>query len=152
MRHLPLCVLLLVYALSPLPRATPGEQEEHDEHETELAGRMERIEDALKELRKHLKEESGYPAALAALAEIQGQALACKLLVPAAAAQVPEGERAAFVTSFRRTMVDFLLRQLELEAALLDGDAAAVKAAFERLRDMEDSAHERFAPEEADEH
>jgi hypothetical protein len=45
-------------------------------------------------------------------------------------------------------MVDFLARQLELEAALLDGDAARVQAAFQRFREMEDSAHERFAPED----
>ena len=48
------------------------------------------------------------------------------------------------------TSVDFLTRQLELEAALLDGNSEAVKQAFERLRGMEDPAHERFAPEEAE--
>ena len=47
-------------------------------------------------------------------------------------------------------MVDFLMRQLELEAALLDGNPEAIKAAFESLRAMEDTGHERFAPEEGD--
>jgi hypothetical protein len=140
----PSAALLLILALSaPLPR-----QEEHSE--TELAGHMEKIEDALKQLRKHLKEESGRPAALEALAEIQRETLACKELVPTSAAEVPEAERGAFVTAYRRTMVDFLLRQLELEAALLDGNVEAVKAAFERLKAMEDTGHERFAPEEGD--
>ena len=139
-------LLILAFSASPwLPR-----QEGHSGPETELAGHMEKIEDALKQLRKHLKEESARPAALEALAEIQRETLTCKALVPASAAEVPEGERGAFVTAYRRTMVDFLLRQLELEAALLDGDAQTIKSAFERLKAMEDSGHERFAPEDGD--
>jgi len=111
---------------------------------------MEKVEDALKQLRRQLKDENGRSAALDTLLEIQRQSLACKVLVPAQAAKVPEAERAAFVTAYRRTMVDFELRQLELEAALLDQDADGIKSAFERLRSMEDSSHERFAPEEGD--
>jgi hypothetical protein len=124
------------------------DQEGHDEPETELAGHMERIEDTVKVLRKNLKDDAGRPAALAALAEIEALSLQCKQLTPAMAAKLPEAERAAFVTAYRRSMVDFLTCQLELEAALLDGDAGRTKAAFDRFREMEDSAHERFAPED----
>jgi len=147
----PLLAVLLIPAFSaPRPCPLQEQREKHEKLETELAGRMEKIEHALKRLRKDLKDTNGYPAALAALAEIQEQSLVCKLLVPASAAERSESERGAFVTSYRRTMVDFLTRQLELEAALLDQDAEAVKSAFERLRAMEDSSHERFAPEEGD--
>ena len=45
-------------------------------------------------------------------------------------------------------MVDLLAAQLDLEAALLDGDAEATKAAFARVREMEDLGHERFSDEE----
>ncbi len=145
MRLLPPAALLLLL-LAPATRLRP--QEDHDELDTELAGHMEKIEDTAKLLRKHLKDEGARPAALEALAEIQRQTLICKALVPAAAAQLPEGEKSAFVTAYRRTMVDFLTRQLELEAALLDGNAEAARSAFERFREMEDSAHERFAPED----
>jgi hypothetical protein len=143
----PLLAVLLIPAFS---WSRLGALQEQEEHETELASRMEKIEDALKQLRKDLKDPGATPAALAGLAGIQAETLACKLLVPASAAEQAEGERAAFVTAYRRTMVDFLLRQLELEAALLDQDAEGTKSAFERLRAMEDSAHERFAPEEGD--
>jgi hypothetical protein len=144
---LPPTSALLLLLVWPAPRLRP--QEPHpSEHETELAGHMEQIEDTAKLLRKHLKDESARPAALAALAEIERLTLTCKALVPAAAAKLPENEHGAFVTAYRRTMVDFLTRQLELEAALLDGDTEATKDAFERFREMEDSAHERFAPED----
>ena len=147
MRLLTLPALLLVVASST---RTPVQEKRHSKPETELSGHMEKIEDTLKQLRKLLKDENSRPAALEALLEIQRQTLACKVLVPAQAAKVPEAERPAFVTAYRRTMVDFQMRQLELEAALLDQDAEAIKTSFERLRTMEDSSHERFAPEEGD--
>jgi len=145
----PILLACTTLAVLLLPFASARPQDDHDEHlETQLAQQMETIEDTLKGLRKHLKEPATWPQALEALAEIERLSLACKALAPAAAEKLPEAERAAFVTAYRRTMVDFLMRQLELEAALLDGDAEAAKAAFDRLRAMEDSAHERFAPED----
>ena len=130
-----------------LPFAPRGPQEpEHQE--TELAKNMEAIEDTVKLLRKHMKDDATRAQALEALSEIQRLSLACKTLVPSEAAKLPEAERLAMATAYRRTMVDFLMRQLELEAALLDGDAAAAKTAFDRFREMEDSSHERFAPED----
>ncbi len=138
--------LLLVPLTVPfVPHAL---QEREGEHETELAQQMEKLEDQLKPLRKHLRPDGSRADALTALVEIQRLSLACKTLVPEIAAKLPEAERAVLVTAYRRTMVDFLLRQLELEGALLDGDEAAIQAAFDRFREMEDSAHERFAPEE----
>lgn len=147
MKCLLTCATLLLVLAVPAARPASQEAQPHEE-ETELAARMERIEDALKLLRKSMKDEGARAAALTTLAEIQRLTLECKTLEPALAAKLPGDERAALVTAYRRTMVDFLLRQLELEAALLDGDAQAAQAAFERFRDMEDSAHERFAPEE----
>ena len=150
----PIALALLVPLALPLALAAPRssqekqEKKEEKEPESELAQLMEKLEDQLKPLRKNLREDGSPAVARAALVEIERLTLACKELEPSAAAKLPEAERAAFVTAFRRTMVDFLTRQLELEAALLDGDAAAAQAAFDRFREMEDSSHERFAPEE----
>ena len=138
--------LLPLALLSALALCASFQDEKHVE--TELGSHMEKIEDTVKLLRKHLKEPATYPAALDALAEIEHHSLQAKKLVPAAAATLPEAEQAAFKLAYRRQMVDFLRRQLELEAALLDGDAPAVKAAFDAFREMEDPSHERFAPED----
>lgn len=116
--------------------------------ETELGSHMEKIEDTVKLLRKNLKEPATYPLALEALTEIEHHSLQAKKLVPAATAKLPAGEQAAFKTAYRRQMVDFLRHQLDLEAALLDGNAEAAKAAFDAFREMEDPSHERFAPED----
>ncbi len=140
MRHLTWIVLV--------PLFLRGSQEPSGTEETELARHMQAIEDQVKSLRKCLREEGGQAAALEALAELERESLYCKGLVPAAAAALPEAERAAFTRAYRRAMVDFLALQLELEAALLDGNEESAKGAFDRLRAMEDSSHERFAPEE----
>jgi len=149
MKLLPLFALvpLLALPLARSPLTKTRELQEHDE-ETELSGHMEKVEDTVKVLRKNMKDPATWPAALEALVEIQRLTLSCKSLAPSMAANLPEAERGAFVTAFRHTMVDFLMRQLEIEAALLDGDAQKAQAAFDLFRAMEDSSHERFAPED----
>ncbi|MEQ1895396.1 MAG: hypothetical protein ABL998_22900 [Planctomycetota bacterium] len=138
--------LLPVALLSAFALGASFQDEKHEE--TELGSHMEKIEDTVKLLRKHLKEPATYPAALDALAQIEHHSLQAKKLVPASAAKLPAGEQAAFKTAYRRQMVDFLRHQLDLEAALLDGNAEAAKAAFDAFREMEDPSHERFAPED----
>lgn len=139
------CALALFLPLA-LARTRPQEPEE--EHETELSRHMESIEDALRSLRRSLKDPTATEAALAALVEIERETVLAKSLTPAAAEKLPEREREAFALAYRLTMLEFLAHQLALERALLEGDQEAIPAAFERLRAMEDSSHERFAPED----
>ena len=145
---LPLLALLFALVLPFASGAAQEKREKQKEHDTELGRQMEKLEDLVRPLRKSLRAEGASAEALATLAEIERITLTCKELAPEAAAKLPEAERSAFVTAYRRTMVDFLTRQLELEAAILDGDAAATQTALERFRAMEDSSHERFAPED----
>lgn len=144
--------LLSVLGLALLWQERPEQREAPKEHETELSQRMEKIEQHLKLVRKSLREEGGRSGALAALVEMEGLTLECKSLEPELAATLPEAERVALVSAYRHTMVDFLTRQLELEAAVLDGHPEIIRPAFQRLHDMEDPAHERFAPDEEGEH
>ena len=137
----------LSLALLPLVFVPPQEPRPK-EHDTVLGGQMKEIEESMKTLRKLLREPSGRDAALAALVEIQERTLRCKQLEPEAAQKLSGDERSAFVFAYRRSMVDFLALQLEVEAKLLDGDGQGAKETFERLRAMEDPAHERFAPED----
>lgn len=140
--------LLLPIALLSSLSLAPLLPARDDGPETELGSHMEKLEDTVKQLRKNLKEPATYPAALEALESIQHHSLQAKKLVPAAAAKLPEAERAAFTRDYRKQMIEFLRHQLALEEALLDGNAEAAKAAFDKFREMEDPSHERFAPEE----
>ena len=109
---------------------------------------MEGIEDAIKHLRRSLRDPANLERSLELVVTLQTETFACKALTPSMAVDVPEPERAAFITAYRRTIVDFLDAELELEAALLDGDADATSAAFARVRGLEDTGHERFTRDE----
>jgi len=143
---LPLLALLLPCALglamtAPAPAAPADEGNELHEH-------MEVIEEALGKLRRSLRDEQRNEESLAHIAVLQKETLACKLLVPEVVEELAEPQRSEEKTAYRRMMVDMLASQLELEAALLDGDADAAKKAFRKLRNMEDPGHERFTAEE----
>jgi len=116
--------------------------------DSELHERMETIEEILGKLRRSLRDTAKRDESISLLAAMQKETLACKSLVPELVETQPAAQQAALKTGYRRLMVDFLTAQLELEAALLDGDEAGVKAAFRKVRDMEDAGHERFTEEE----
>ena len=148
-----LCALLVLPALlagslamgaRPAPQDPVAGVDPQEKAESELEKQMVVVEDGVKALRRSTRDPSRLAESLATLATVQAAALASKQEVPAMAARVPEGERSAFVSGYRKEMVVFLTRLLELETALLDGEADAIKAAYRIVYDMEDSGHERF--------
>lgn len=143
----PVCIptfLLLVLVGLGVSRNPPQEASDKGE----LHEHMELIEEALGKLRRSLRDPARCDESLAHIALMQEKSLACKLLAPRLISQLPGQERAAMERDYRRVMVDFLIAQLELEAALLDGDHDGAKTAFKKVREMEESGHERFTEEE----
>ena len=114
----------------------------------ELHDRMESIEETLGKLRRTLRDENQRAESLKHIASLQEDTLACKLLVPESIEAAPKAAQSKMKSEYRRMMVDLLRFQLDLEAALLDGDADAVKSSFKKIRNMEDTGHERFNGEE----
>jgi hypothetical protein len=112
--------------------------------EGEISEQMEVISAGMKQIRRSLREEGKEEHCLGVLAEMQAAALRARLATPPMATTLPEGDRAAFVRDYRKTMVELLTKMLALEVALLDREEAAITAAFQAVRAMEDSGHERF--------
>jgi soluble cytochrome b562 len=84
---------------------------------------------------------------LAALAGIQTLIVAAKSHVPTMLAEEADAaKQAAELQAFRIEMNALLREFLDLEDALLQGDAAAAEAALEKLGAMKDAGHERFKP------
>jgi hypothetical protein len=145
--HSPVCIaaFLLLGLVGPgISRNTPQEVPDKGE----LYGHMEVIEEALGKLRRSLRDPARSDEALDQIVLMQEKSLACKGLVPHLITELPVEERAAMERDYRRVMVDFLIAQLELEAALLDGDPDAAKTAFKQVRSMEAAGHERVTREE----
>lgn len=143
----PICIatFLLLGLVGPgISRNTPQQASDKGE----LHEHMEVIDEALGKLRRSLRDPARCDESLDHIVLMQEKSLACKGLLPRLITELPVEERAAMERDYRRVMVDFLIAQLELEAALLDGDPDAAKTAFKQVRSMEESGHERFTEEE----
>jgi hypothetical protein len=133
-----LCGLALTAFSRPLPQ-----DDEHDE--TPLAEAMNRVGDALGDLRRSVRDPEATEASLASVLICQEASLFSKTQTPAMAAGVPEGERPAFVKAYRLEMIRFERALLDLEQALLEGkDVESLRELYKGLKGMEDPAHERF--------
>jgi hypothetical protein len=129
-------------------RPEPRGEQRHEGPDTALGACMERLEDTLKAVRRSLREEARRPEALRLVLELQKATVEARGYEPALAAKVNEAERPAFVADYRRMLIDLQRHELDLESALLDGDANAIQAAFEAVRSFEDRGHERFSEDE----
>lgn len=154
-------ILLAVgFAASPLvargsasARQDPGQGPERRErpegrrgerHEDPLHEHMEDIEHGLKRMRRILQDPTKRAECLEALVGMEHAALEAKQGTPPMTEKLPEAERAAFVTNYRKMATELIGKMLALEVALLDDEQPAIDAAFKELRGMEDKGHERF--------
>ncbi len=117
---------------------------EEDGSETVLAEQMEVLESHLAKLRRTLRDEELRDESLAHIAGIQAAVVASKAEAPVMLPSIPEGERAAFQTAYRREMVGMLMSLCDLEVAVLDGETDQARTIFKAIRKMEDDGHERF--------
>jgi hypothetical protein len=149
-------LLSVVPAMLLLPATslwTPGSSTsavvDDDDEETELGKHMEVVAKADRALRSLLRKDDSDPAEMLALVQdIQLHAVQAKVLVPARTEEVPEGDRDAFVHAFRREMVEFVSRVLELEAAILDGDREKASEIHKSFSGIKRESHRRFKAED----
>ena len=115
--------------------------------DTELAKQMEETDDLLKKLRKSLKMPAENPQSLELISKLQQLTVTQKALVPAKAADMPEAEKAKFVTGYRKDMAVLLTHFAQIEMAVLDGDNAKAEELFKGLKKIEDDGHEKYSDE-----
>jgi hypothetical protein len=131
----------------PAPRegAAPGAMD--------LEGAMKQMNRATTALRSSNFDEASRPADLSAVQTLQGAVIASKGAVArlrmSDAAKARFGEdRARFEAEYRTMMLDTLIVAIELEKAVLAGDASGAKSAVARLKNMQSSGHDLFQPSE----
>jgi hypothetical protein len=113
--------------------------------DTELSKKMEEIQDNLKKLRKTVKDSASNQQTLETLSKLQQLTIASKSLTPAKAANVPEADRAKFVTGYRKSMASLLEHFCKIETAVLDNDNAKAEELFKQLKKIEDDGHEKYS-------
>ncbi len=105
---------------------------------------MERVEDAMRTLRRSIRKPEARVDSLAHVQECQEGLLLSKELDPIMLPRVPEAEQAAFKRDFRLGMIEALEAYLELERALLEERDDDARELYKKASGLEDPAHERF--------
>ena len=127
---------------SPLQDPEGEAAEEHEE--TPMEVQMERVENAMRSLRRSVRKPEARADSLGHVQECQEGLMLAKDLEPMMAAKIPEAERAAFVRDYRLGMVEALESYLELERALLEERDDDAKELYKKAAGLEDPAHELF--------
>jgi hypothetical protein len=130
-------VLLSTAAFLPSPQGTAGE-------DTELTTHMKAINTATRKLRTSLKDPARNEESLASVLEVEQHIFAAKSLQPQRLQLVPEAERKQFLTEFRKDMIAFLGKTLELELAICEGKQDAAEEALKELLKLKNPAHKKF--------
>ncbi len=129
-------------ATAPIQDPEGGAAEEQEA--TPMEVQMERVEDAMRTLRRSIRKPEARADSLAHVQECQEGLLLSKELDPIMLPRVPEAEQAAFKRDFRLGMIEALEAYLELERALLEERDDDARELYKKASGLEDPAHERF--------
>lgn len=139
-----LLVQLTAVRAATAPVQDPEVEVTEEHEETPMEEQMERVEDAMRFLRRSIRKPESRADSLAHVQECQEGLLLAKELEPMMLARIPEAERAAFKRDFRLGMVEALEAFLEMERALLEERDDDAKELYKKAAGLEDPAHERF--------
>jgi hypothetical protein len=114
---------------------------------TPLAQQMERIDEAMRFLKRAIRDPEQKDACLTQIALAQQACLSSKALAPKMAARQGDAERPVFLAAYRKGMAALLIEFTKLEVAVLDGDRDAAVASFKKLETMQDEGHSQFTDE-----
>ncbi len=125
----------------------PAQEGEHEQ--TLLAKGMEDIKKGMRQLRRGLRKQEQLPAALPVILAMQEAAQFCKTEKPAMTGNVEGGDeaQAEFVKQYRLGMIELQSGLLMLEQAVLNGDMELAQKIYQKLKDAQESGHEKFTEE-----
>jgi hypothetical protein len=129
---------------APTPPAVAATGEPGKVKKSELHEHMESIEEAMKKLRRTIRKSDGSAETLELISHIEQEALVCKGMVPSRAATLPEAERAKFLSAYRKDMAGFITQVLQMESAVIDGDADKAVTIYKGLKTVEDDSHDKY--------
>ena len=102
----------------------------------DIEGSMRTIKNCLEELTSKMEDPAQHDQMLEAFVKLEKALMDCKEETPPKAGDVKEAEKAAFVSEYRRAMIDVLSMALQAESKFLAGK---VKDAKKLVRDVEAS-------------
>lgn len=150
----PSLVAILALVSLPLgaqaPAPAPAGPAAKGEPKTALEKQMDRINRAVKALRKQISDPARNASSLALLATVQDAAAAATKLSPAKADDYTGAEKAKFIADYQAGMKDFQAGVDKVAASLRADDNAAAAAGLKHLYSLERKDHKQFRRPEKD--
>jgi hypothetical protein len=113
-----------------------------------LHKQMEILQDAVKQLRRQVKDPARNPQSLELVVQMQTSVILAKTYVPPLAQTLPEEKRPEFLMGYRKKMIELADALLELELALLDGKNAQAEELLKKSLELRFKGHQQFKGEE----
>ena len=133
---------------APPPAGPPAAGAEAKKPETELDGKMEKMNGAFRKLRRQAADPTKNAESIALVATLKENATAAAKLVPAKADTIPEADRAKFLEGYRSKMADMLAAIDKLAAAFqANQNDDAVKIIQDMGAMQKEGHHEYRLPE-----
>ncbi|MFI4861118.1 MAG: cytochrome b562 [Phycisphaerales bacterium JB063] len=139
-------VMMVVAAVTLVPRPTPVAADDHAGHELHEA--MEEMNGLYRSIRRQTRDESQNADTVEKLHEMATLALAAKAHLPAMVADLPAAQQAELTATYRKLMNEVVVHLLTAENALLEGDNAAAWEAVLAANEVKGQGHELFIPED----
>lgn len=135
----------LAFAAFSLPvQAQPSPAPAAAHEETELDHKMEDMNGAFRKLRRQISDASANASSLELVAKLRKASEESAALIPAKAANLPEGDRARFVAAYETKMKEFIAEVDALKAALEAGKNEEAAALLSKLNNLQKSGHREF--------
>jgi uncharacterized protein YecT (DUF1311 family) len=137
------CIAL---SFAPFVRAEEAKPAAHesDEAETELGGKMDKLNGAYKKLKRQIADPAKNAASLALVATIKTNAEAALAFKPEKTADLPAADQENFVESYKTEMKKMLERIEKLETALKADKNDEAAAVIKEMDAQQKSSHKEF--------
>ncbi len=143
-RHVEIALVVLGFATA-VPAAF-GVLAENAKKGPPIKTQMGVLRDGMKSLQKDLDDPKRTEAALETVLKMEEAVQGAKLQDPPATAKQEKDAKDSFVKDYRKTMIELQKSLLELEAAIVDGDAAKAKELAQKVGAAKGPGHDKFNP------
>lgn len=139
-----LIILVLACGLLAEANLRAEEPEVKSEELTALGEQMEQMSSAFRRLRRQAAEPAYNESSIELVATMQQAAEAALNLIPEKAEEVPEAERARFVSAYQERLKELITALGELEAHFQAADNPAAVRLIAQLADLQKASHQEF--------
>ncbi len=115
-----------------------------DKEETELGNHMDKMNGAMRKLKKQVGDAAQNASSLELVATIKKEGAASVKLEPAKKAEIPAGDQAKFVADYQKQMKDFNAKVEALEAALKANNNTEAAKIVDEMGAAQKQGHKAF--------